>query len=266
MKYIAKPLSKEIADISRGHFSWSDILKGTASATAVLALLYLLAFGTAHLVAIAIPDSVEKNWLSKPYNYIFENDIIVAEDKQLARSQEIFNTLLANNNDLRELNYRLYLIEVPQMNAFAIPGGGIGITRELLNKVTTDAGLAFVLAHELGHHNKRHTLKSFWWAIFWNMAQTLAGVSSADAQEILIFTNSNYSRAFEQEADLYAAQQVYALYGNQKENATELFTVMLAENDSMIDSSLFAWISTHPSTSERIQYIHEEFQRLHEGQ
>jgi Zn-dependent protease with chaperone function len=60
---------------------------------------------------------------------------------------------------LLPLPYRLSVLPTDVPNAFALPGGGVGVTRGLLLEVTTEIGLAMVLAHELGHHHHRHTVR-----------------------------------------------------------------------------------------------------------
>ena len=78
-------------------------------------------------------------------------------------------------------------------NAFAIPGGGIGLTTGLLEAMLTEEGMAFVLAHELGHHTKRHVLKNFWRAILWTGILSLAGFNDSEFGLLLNFSESGYS-------------------------------------------------------------------------
>jgi predicted Zn-dependent protease len=56
----------------------------------------------------------------------------------------------------RNLPYRFYLVNSEQINAFALPGGPVFITRGLLLKLENESQLVGVLAHELGHINARH--------------------------------------------------------------------------------------------------------------
>jgi len=66
---------------------------------------------------------------------------------------------LTDDPKVPPLPYRLVLIADDAPNAFAFPGGTIGITRGLLDALDDDIELAFVLAHELGHFYHRDHLQ-----------------------------------------------------------------------------------------------------------
>ena len=56
----------------------------------------------------------------------------------------------------RSLRYRFYVIDTSELNAFALPGGHVLVTRGLLSYVSSDDELAGVLAHEIGHLTEKH--------------------------------------------------------------------------------------------------------------
>ncbi|PMP98116.1 MAG: peptidase, partial [Thermodesulfobacterium geofontis] len=59
----------------------------------------------------------------------------------------------------RKIPYRFYVVNSGVVNAFALPGGPVIITRGLLLQLDNESQLAGVLAHELGHINARHHVK-----------------------------------------------------------------------------------------------------------
>ena len=64
-----------------------------------------------------------------------------------------------------KLPYRLILIENPKPNAFAFPGGTIGLTSGLIDSLDDPEALKFVLGHELGHFHERGHLRGLGRAI-----------------------------------------------------------------------------------------------------
>ena len=67
---------------------------------------------------------------------------------------------LALQSERPDLPWHFGVLEAPQVNAFAVPGGTIFITRGLLARVTSEAELAGVLSHEIVHVVKKHHLKA----------------------------------------------------------------------------------------------------------
>ncbi len=57
------------------------------------------------------------------------------------------------------LSYEFYVLDSPEINAFALPGGYIYVTRGLLSYLNSEAELAAVLAHEVGHVTARHAVR-----------------------------------------------------------------------------------------------------------
>jgi len=64
--------------------------------------------------------------------------------------------LIVEASDMPDLHFRFFILDIPQANAYACPGGIVFITRGMLKTVTNEAELAFVLAHEIAHVNRFH--------------------------------------------------------------------------------------------------------------
>jgi len=65
---------------------------------------------------------------------------------------------VARDTERPEVQYKFTLLDSPMVNAFAIPGGYIYVTRGLMALANNEAEFAGVLAHEIGHYKKRHIL------------------------------------------------------------------------------------------------------------
>ena len=151
---------------------------------------------------------------------------------------------------------------MPDPNAFALPGGGVGVTRGLLEKVESETGMAMVLAHELGHHAGRHSLKRIGRTLVWNtlLNVVLGGVDLSALELGLWLSESGYGREQERNADQFGMKLVHKIYGH-TQGALEFFELVQTES-GQDDSEWLAFTSTHPLTTERISYLKDLQQHL----
>lgn len=83
----------------------------------------------------------------------------VYQDPQLQAYVERVGQTLAKNSDRPNLTYTFTIIDSPDINAFALPGGYIYVNRGLLAYLSSEAQLAAVLGHEIAHVTARHAVK-----------------------------------------------------------------------------------------------------------
>jgi Zn-dependent protease with chaperone function len=154
-------------------------------------------------------------------------------------------------------HYTLAFRDAPGVgaNAFAIPGGTVVVTDQLVRKLEDDREFDAVVAHEIGHQQRRHalrqTLRGSIVAIF---AAFFAGdVSSAGTVVVAVPTfllTSHYSREFEDEADHYAFD-LLARHGESPHWFAEAMHVLQAAHPGSGRSHV-AYLSSHPDTVDRI--------------
>jgi predicted Zn-dependent protease len=129
---------------------------------------------------------------------------------------------LAKNSHRPQLNYHFIVVDSPQVNAFALPGGYIHVTRGILAYLNSEAELAAVLGHEIGHVTARHSVRQYSAATVANVAATVGGVVAGifvprlggqlvhGVQSLLGITGdallSGYGRSHELEADRLGAE------------------------------------------------------------
>jgi Zn-dependent protease with chaperone function len=136
-------------------------------------------------------------------------------------------------------------------NAFALPGGTVVVTDELVALAEHDDELAAVIAHELGHLQNRHGMRAVLQALGVGALAAGAlgdfdGAGIATAAPLLL--QLQYSRGFEREADAFAAE----VLGEAGIDAGALGRMLARmEASQPAGSELPAYLSTHPPTEER---------------
>jgi Zn-dependent protease with chaperone function len=152
-------------------------------------------------------------------------------------------------------------------NAFALPGGAIVLTDDLVKLAQNDAQISAVLAHEVGHVRHRHGLRlAIQAAGLAALIATLAGDAvSITGLAVALPTallQSGYSREFEDEADAYAFRRLKEINLSPKYFAQILARIEESRNkDSDANRgsgparrrSDLGYLSTHPATAERIE-------------
>jgi len=258
VKFVPKPLRKT-SDISRGKASFKGWLRSAASALLTLLLMYFGVGLLTDLVIANISEKTEARWFS--WTFAAMAKASDDKDEELERAQAIFSRLI-ENSEVRPLPYQLFLIDMPDPNALALPGGGVGVTRGLLKKVENETGMAMVLAHELGHHTGRHNLKRIGRMLAWNtlLNVVMGGVDLSALELGVRLSESGYGREQERNADEFGMRLVHQVYGH-TQGALEFFELVQTES-RQDDSKWLAFTSTHPLTTERISYLKDLQQHL----
>jgi len=139
-------------------------------------------------------------------------------------------------------------------NAFALPGGRIVITDDLV-RLASNEELAAVFAHEIAHWKQRHGLQavlrgSAALLVVTTVTGDLSTLTSFAATLPLTLLQRGYSREFEIEADDYAAETL-RLAGLDPKHLATILAKMAAQSGER--PGRFSYLSTHPSSDERIR-------------
>ena len=161
---------------------------------------------------------------------------------------------------------RFFLVDDPSINAFALPGGWIGVHTGLVVAAEDESELAAVLAHELvhvyqGHHDRgtRESRKNRWMVLASVVAagllayvgqgeSALAGAQAGLAASIQ--KGLNFSRELEQEADRMGLDLLKSA-GFDPQAMPRFFT-RLYQNQRFQDNKELSFLRTHPLSQERI--------------
>jgi predicted Zn-dependent protease len=191
----------------------------------------------------------------------------VYKDDKLHNYVKRIGLKLASYADNTGLTYTFTILNSEKVNALALPGGYIYITRGLLALVDNEAEMAGVLAHEIGHVTARHTAERYSTAKATNLGMMMLNVLSSatgvpsGVNRIIGFgakaALQSYSRDQELESDMlgvaYLVRAGYSPFAMttffQKLKSHEKLERIMMGNSNSNSNNIF---STHPRTAERI--------------
>jgi len=145
------------------------------------------------------------------------------------------------------------VIESPEPNAFALPGGQLLLTSALLQQATSENELAFVIGHELGHLAGRDPLRALGRGLLVSLALAAVGgdegasVAASAAQ----LGERSFSREQESAADRFGLALVVAEYGHVA-GAADFLRRLPDASDASAATRAASWLATHPRSAERV--------------
>ena len=170
---------------------------------------------------------------------------------------------LSETSQVKDRQFTIVLIDEKSLNAFAAPGGVIGVNGGLFLNAGNEAQLASVLGHELAHLSQRHFARNVLRGRDTNLASSLVMVS---AIALAIISNNptafiagpaalqqqqlRYSRIFEREADRYGFNNLIAA-GYDPAGMGQMFENM-AKVRKLSGDNPPEFLLTHPVTSSRV--------------
>lgn len=175
---------------------------------------------------------------------------------------------MAVDSERPDLPWSFSVLDDPTPNAFAFPGGYIFVTRGMMGLMGSEAELASVLGHEIGHVTARHSVAMMTRA---QVAQIGLGVGSILSPELAQFSEAaasglsllflSYSRDAERQADDLGFG--YALdHGYDVREMVNVFAALQAAGEVAGASTLPSWLASHPEPAERIYRIDQQLAEL----
>jgi predicted Zn-dependent protease len=168
---------------------------------------------------------------------------------------------MAAESERPNLPWEFHVVDDASVNAFAIPGGFIYVTRGLMGTINTEAELATVVGHEIAHVTNRHSVQQISKA---QLAQLGLGIGSILSSDIAKFGQLagaglsllflKYSRDAENQADQggfrYALEQNYDV-----REMPKVFQTLGRISETGGGGKLPEWLATHPDPGNRIKHI-----------
>jgi predicted Zn-dependent protease len=159
------------------------------------------------------------------------------------------------------LTYRFTVLDSPILNAFALPGGYIYVTRGLLAELNNEAELAGVVGHEIGHVTARHGAQRYTQAAGYQFLKGLAvalqpGLANWTQLSDLAFSAavSGYGRANEFQADQLGLEYAAAA-GYDTGQLHHFFETLLREERDAGQGGFHGLFASHPETRQRIERL-----------
>lgn len=161
---------------------------------------------------------------------------------------------VATASSRKDIPCTFEILATDAANALAVPGGNIFVTRGMLDAIESDDELAVVLAHEVGHHTKKHGMRQIAAnALFVLGINFVDGKNSRQIRNGLVVLNVLYtlarSREFEAQADDLGLQFA-SLTGYDPMGLVEFFEGF----DLRRRSRLEEYFATHPSPKNRLEF------------
>ena len=226
--------------------------------------------------SIALPDigasagslitPEEERRLGRQFMRSVRRSLPVMDDPLLVEYIEGLGQHLANQTDKGGRNFHFFLIDQPVINAFAGPGGHIGIYSGLILATESESELASVVAHEIAHVTQDHLVRAFENASQMSVptaallvAAILLGsavssdlglAAAAGVQAAAIQQQLNFTRQHEKEADRVGIATL--AQADFDPNAMPVFFERMAKANRLYASNTLEFLRTHPVTTDRI--------------
>lgn len=203
-------------------------------------------------------------------------------DEQLQAYVQRVGERVAKNSHRNQLAYQFTVVDSADINAFALPGGYIYIHRGLLAYLSSEAELAAVLGHEVGHVTARHSVQQQSQSTAWGLlGQAVAIGTGVGAAADITGALGNafvrgYGRDMELEADGLGAQYL-ARSGYDPQAMIEVVKVLKNQEDFARDQATergevqpaggyHGVFDTHPNNDRRLQQVVGPARALATGQ
>ncbi len=181
--------------------------------------------------------------------------------------QELGSSLAAQS-ERPDLPWTFRVIDDPIVNAFALPGGFIYVTRGILTHFNSEAELASVLGHEIGHVTGRHGAERMSKAQLAGVGLMAAAIAVPEARDYLGYAEQGigllflkFGRDDEREADDLGLR--YMTRGDYwPDEMPKVFLTLQRVSAAQGGGRIPAWMSTHPDPGNRAQRISEQIAAL----
>ncbi|MBL7203173.1 MAG: M48 family metalloprotease [Desulfobacteraceae bacterium] len=237
-------------------------LQGSVVGFFVLGLIFSLVSCAANPVTgqpqLMLLSEGEEIQLGRQTDAQIVEDYGTYQDQTLITYMDGVGRKMARLSHRPDLPYQFKILDTPAVNAFAVPGGYVYLTRGILANLNSEAELAGVMGHEIGHITARHSAQQYSKA---QLAQITLGSAMILSETFRGFAGLaqlgvgmlflSFSRDDEREADDLGVE--YSSKAGYDATHMALFFETLERMQPKSDrSGLPEWFSTHPNPDDRI--------------
>ena len=239
---------------------------GRATATAGLAAACLLAAACAVNPAtgerqLALIGTEEEVRMGRQAAQQVQATMGLYEGEGLAGYVEGIGTEMAEDTERPDLPWSFAVADEPVVNAFALPGGFIYLTRGIMAHFNSEAEMAAVLGHEIGHVTARHSVEQM---SRQRLARFGLGLGTVLSEDVARFSDVlgaglgvlflKYSRDDESQADRLGLRYLVG-EGYAPDEMVDVFQMFRRQSEAAGGSGVPSWLSTHPTPASRIEQL-----------
>lgn len=203
-----------------------------------------------------VTDKTEEK-LGEIFWGIFQKTEKENKDPFVVNSIDSIVTKICRANKINREKIKVHILEKDFINAFALPNGHLVIYSGLILNSENPDELSGVICHEIAHiemnHVSKKLVKEIGLSTLISMTTGNAG-SEAIKQAAKVLSSTAFDRSLEKEADIKAVDYLVKAKINPEPFGDFLYKLSDTENEA---TKYLTWISTHPDSKERAEYIIE---------
>jgi predicted Zn-dependent protease len=191
----------------------------------------------------------------------------IYDDDKLSKYIDEIGQKMAKISHRPNLTYEFKVMDSPVINAFAVPGGYVYVTRGILAHLNNEAELAGVIGHEIGHVTARHSAQKYSETYLANLG---LGVGSMVSKDFAMFAGLaaqglgllflRFSRDDERQSDELGVEYSTKVGYDAREMANFFYTLDKMQGQSE-QGGLPDWFSTHPNPADRVVDVRKEAEK-----
>lgn len=214
----------------------------------------------AGIIADRVPIEAEETLGDYVFDLQFGSKDAFITDPEIVEGLNILMAPLLDAVKDSGYNFRVHIMKDETANAFALPGGNIIVLTGLIEQSERPEELLGVLAHEMAHVTRRHSLKQM---ISEFSGYVLLNIIASGAGDLVFAVGDNarallskeFSRRQEQDADEVGFE--YLMKAGISPKGLITFFEKLQEEEAITDTKLLTLISTHPASEDRIDNLNQ---------
>lgn len=200
--------------------------------------------------------------MGQQFSQEVESSMPLVDDAELQAYVEGVGLALAAVSERPDLPWSFRVVDDPVANAFALPGGPVYVTRGILALFSSEAEMAAVLGHEIGHITARHSVEQISRAQLAGIGLAVGSMLSRDiarysglASQGLQVLFLSFGRDDEHESDMLGVRYTGRVDYDVRESVT-MHEKLDRIGDLSNGGGIPSWLSTHPSSEDRIERLH----------
>ncbi len=206
---------------------------------------------------VSLLSEAEEQAIGQQQDLEIRREMGVYDDAALQQYVSEIGQEIARNSHRPNLPWTFTIVDSPAINAFALPGGYVYLTRGVLAYLDDESELAGVLGHEIGHVTARHAAQAYTRQVQANLGLSILSIFvpgtrpfadlGATGLSVLFL---RHGREAELEADRLGVE--YGSGAGYDPNGVPRFLATLARVNAMSERGVPNWLSTHPDPGSRV--------------